>query len=289
MKVCPSVVHASSPISRSIRTLIPSWHFAESTPMQNHHPMTSVPSIPLGGLARGVWTAGGAIGFVVLVMGSTMLATTVAQLAYGAWLDTLDPIDASDFPTANGPLVVMSLQLAAQLLQLAMIWWLAGLWHSDRRAALGIVPVRLDLSDWAGFIVLLLVVKTVATMIAAGLAPSAAEPETAPYLKLAVMPGVWLLFLVVVTLAGLTEELLFRGVLSRTLETTRLGFWIGAGLASAAFAAMHLQYGVRGQIVIFAVGMTLAWIRARSGSLWPAVVCHAVNNVLALAAMRMLA
>jgi membrane protease YdiL (CAAX protease family) len=87
-------------------------------------------------------------------------------------------------------------------------------------------------------------------------------------------------------MAGLTEELLFRGVLSRTLEGTVIGFWAGAGLASAAFALLHLQYGVDGQIVIFAVGMAFAWIRAWSGSVWPAVAVHALNNALALLIMR---
>jgi membrane protease YdiL (CAAX protease family) len=75
-------------------------------------------------------------------------------------------------------------------------------------------------------------------------------------------------------------------VLSRTLEGTRLGFWRGAVVSSAAFALLHLQYGAGGQIVIFAIGMTLAWIRSRSGSLWPSIVCHSVNNAAALFVMR---
>jgi membrane protease YdiL (CAAX protease family) len=102
-------------------------------------------------------------------------------------------------------------------------------------------------------------------------------------------PDAWFLILVAVVFAGLTEELLFRGVLSRTLEGTRLGFWGGAALASAAFAMLHMQYGLGGQLVIFAVGMTLAWIRAWSGSVWPAVVCHALNNALAFLALRAVA
>jgi membrane protease YdiL (CAAX protease family) len=47
-----------------------------------------------------------------------------------------------------------------------------------------------------------------------------------------------------------------------------------------------MQYGPAGQFVIFAVGMTLAWIRSWSRSLWPAVVCHSLNNAIALLAMK---
>jgi membrane protease YdiL (CAAX protease family) len=125
-----------------------------------------------------------------------------------------------------------------------------------------------------------------ATAVALGIAPTNFSRELGPFIMLVRHPFAWLLFFVAVVVAGLIEELLFRGVLSRTLEGTWLGFWGGAAIASAAFALLHLQYGPGGQIVVFAIGMTLAWIRSRSGSLWPSIVCHSVNNATALFAMR---
>ena len=256
--------------------------------MFTQHPTTSVPSVPLGsgGGPGGQWTVPGAVGFVALVMASAMLAAFLVQTAYEVWLSSLDPATAEGLPGGTDPIFLIGVQLAGQTLQLVLIWWLAGLWHADRSAALGLAPARLTAGQWLGMVALLFLVKMLATAVATTIAPPQVHRELGPFVDLVKSPNAWLLFLAAVVFAGLTEELLFRGVLSRTLEATRLGFWGGAALASAGFALLHMQYGPGGQLVIFAVGMTLAWIRARSRSLWPAVFCHAVNNAVALLAMK---
>jgi len=256
--------------------------------MPNQSPSTSVPHVPLAGEARGEWSVPGAVAFVVVVMGAAMLAAFLIQNGYELWLASLDPGDAANLPGPVDPVFLISVQLAGQALQLGLIWWLAGRWHSDRAAALGMAPTHLSAGHWIAFVALLIGVKIVATAVAAAFSPPQVHRELGPFADLVQAPSAWLLFLVAVVVAGLTEELLFRGVLSRTLEATRLGFWGGAALASASFALLHMQYGPGGQLVIFAVGMTLAWIRAWSGSVWPAVVCHSLNNAVALLAMRAL-
>jgi membrane protease YdiL (CAAX protease family) len=239
--------------------------------MQTPHPTTSVPSVPLAGRPRaGQWSVSGAVAFVVVVMGSAMLAALAIQVGYEVWRTGLDSRAAADWPSPGDPGFLISVQLAGQGLELLLIWWLTGLWHRDRSAALGLAPPGLTPGQWVGAVMLLFVVKMVVTAVALGIAPKNFHRELGPFAELVNQPRVWLLFLAAVVLAGLTEELLFRGVLSRTLEATRLGFWGGAAVASAAFALLHIQYGRGGQLVIFAVGMTLAWIRARSGRLWPA-------------------
>lgn len=254
--------------------------------MSSPSPITSVPSVPLSRGPSGQWSVWGAIAFVAFVVGAAMLAAAGFQTGYESWRSELDPRDLRHVSSPTDPAFLMSVQIAGQLLQLALIWVLTGFWHNDRSAALGLAAVRLSGRQWLGAVFLLFVVKIVATMIAAGLAPSDPRHDLETFVELVRSPDAWLVFLAAVVLAALTEELLFRGVLSRTFEATRLGFWGGAPLASAAFALLHQQYGSGGQLVIFAVGMTLAWIRARSGSVWPAVVCHAINNALALLAMR---
>jgi hypothetical protein len=79
---------------------------------------------------------------------------------------------------------------------------------------------------------------------------------------------------------ALGEELLFRGFLLRLLATR----WPGARavLGSAAlFGAAHLD-PVHG-VAAFLLGVYLAALVARADSLWPAVLCHVVNNSLAAA------
>ena len=254
--------------------------------MSPEPPTASVPLIPLSRGLDGRWTVTGAIAFVVFVMGSVALAGLAAQQGYVMWRGGIDPGVAESLPGDEARNLFLVLQIAGQLLELALIGWLAAYWHADPRAALNLAPPRLRPSEWLGAVGLLFGMKIVATLVASGIVPANPREEMAPFIELVRTPSGWLMFLAVVVLAGATEELLFRGVLSRTLEATRLGFWGGAAASSAAFAALHMQYGIGGQFVIFAIGITLSWIRMRSGSLWPAIVCHALNNAVALVAMK---
>jgi membrane protease YdiL (CAAX protease family) len=94
------------------------------------------------------------------------------------------------------------------------------------------------------------------------------------------------LALVVVSLGPLVEELLFRGALLSALLRRMHAGWAVA-VSSLLFACVHLPdlgflwYAVPNLALLAAV---LAWLRLRSGSLWPAVVAHGVNNLLAVVA-----
>lgn len=254
--------------------------------MSPEPPTTSVPLIPLSRGIDGRWSVVGAIGFVVTVMGAAMLASFAAQQGYLAWRGGVAPDGAGPLPRGEERQLFLGLQLAGQLLELGLIWWLAARLHRNPMAALDLAPVRLGLNEWVKAVGLLFAVKMLATLFATAIAPSNPRDEMAPFVELVRSGTGWIVFLAVVVIAGATEELLFRGVLSRTLEATQLGFWGGAAASSAAFALLHMQYGPGGQLVIFAIGVTLSWIRARWGSVWPAIVCHALNNAVALAAMK---
>ena len=254
--------------------------------MSPEPPTSSVPLVPLSRGFDGRWTVPGAIAFVVTVMGTAALAGFAGQHGYAAWRAGDDAGVTGAMPAGEQRQLFLVLQIAGQLLELVLIWWLASRWHADPQAALNLAPARLTGKHWLAAIGLLFGMKIVATVVASGVAPANPREELAPFLELVQTNAGWLMFLAVVVLAGATEELLFRGVLSRTLEATQLGFWGGAAVSSAAFAALHMQYGIGGQFVIFTIGMTLSWIRMRSGSLWPAIACHALNNAVALVAMR---
>jgi len=85
--------------------------------------------------------------------------------------------------------------------------------------------------------------------------------------------------LVLVLVPALCEELLVRGAIARGLRP-RLGL-LGAALVSSAYFA--LLHGSLARLPItFALGIVLALATLRSGSLWPAILIHAGNNLAAV-------
>lgn len=90
-----------------------------------------------------------------------------------------------------------------------------------------------------------------------------------------------LLMLGAVVLAAVCEELLFRGLMMRLL--TQGGHWRGAIVATAvAFSVFHLDpVGLLPRTLMGVYFGLLVW---RSGSIFPAILAHGLNNMLALSA-----
>jgi membrane protease YdiL (CAAX protease family) len=98
--------------------------------------------------------------------------------------------------------------------------------------------------------------------------------------------GLLSVLIMAAVVAPIAEELVFRGVIYRWMRI-RWGFPIGVTLSALCFSTLH---GIPWLIpALTAVGMLLALIYERSGSLWPAVVTHglfnAINTVLIYVAL----
>jgi len=89
--------------------------------------------------------------------------------------------------------------------------------------------------------------------------------------------GLALLAGVVITPLG--EEGFFRGVLANGL-LARYGGWVGIPASAAVFAVAHGINPIMS--VAFVVGVLTALLFRWSGSIWPGVVLHGVNNATAL-------
>ncbi|HEY8585368.1 MAG TPA: type II CAAX endopeptidase family protein [Rhodanobacter sp.] len=93
------------------------------------------------------------------------------------------------------------------------------------------------------------------------------------------------LVLVVVCVGPLVEELLFRGLLLSAM----LKHWnttVAVAASSLVFALVHLpglQYQWFAVPNLLLLAVLLAALRLRSGSIWPGVVAHASNNLVAVA------
>ncbi|MGB1252931.1 MAG: lysostaphin resistance A-like protein [Candidatus Promineifilaceae bacterium] len=90
----------------------------------------------------------------------------------------------------------------------------------------------------------------------------------------------------------IVEELLFRGVIFRQLAR-RYPFWQALIGSSALFVVFHwpwwlLSGDVAGMaflsssVSIFVLGLIFAALLKRTGSLWPPVIFHILNNLVAL-------
>jgi membrane protease YdiL (CAAX protease family) len=90
------------------------------------------------------------------------------------------------------------------------------------------------------------------------------------------------LALALVGATPLVEEALFRGLLLPGLAASRLGPVGAIGLTSVAWALMHLQYEPFYLIQAMAIGVTLGWLRLRSGSTLLTVLLHALVNLTSL-------
>ncbi|GAB3451666.1 type II CAAX endopeptidase family protein [Streptomonospora sediminis] len=144
----------------------------------------------------------------------------------------------------------------------------------------GAFSVRRTTWRWMGIGVLgglvALVVKAAVTAAVTAVAGSEANPQGMYYDAAGggVVPLILtMLFLAVLTPIG--EELLFRGVIANAL--LRYGPVIGVLSSSVIFALAHGINLVLPAAIV--VGIIAAELMRRSGSIWPAVVVHFVNNM----------
>lgn len=155
--------------------------------------------------------------------------------------------------------------------------WVVGARHGGA-AALGAVPL-----PWASFLGWTL------GLVAAGLLVTAASREVGRRLGLResrllreLLPRTRperAAFAVLSVAAGVGEELAYRGYVIPVLGTL-VGAPAAAVVSSLVFGVLHVYQGVLGMARTAVLGGVLAWGFLASGSLWPAVVAHAILDVL---------
>lgn len=86
--------------------------------------------------------------------------------------------------------------------------------------------------------------------------------------------------ILVIAVAPLVEEFFFRGFVYASFRN-RLGVWGGALASGLVFGAIHLKLEFLVPLAI--LGAILALLYEKTGSIWPCVLMHALNNALAFA------
>lgn len=85
-------------------------------------------------------------------------------------------------------------------------------------------------------------------------------------------------FLVIVVLAPIVEEIVFRGYLYGSLRP-RMPWWVAGLITSVLFGLVHGQINVG--VDTFILSMVLCYLRERTGAIWSGIFVHSLKNALA--------
>lgn len=252
------------------------------------------PELPPSNKIRlpGVWMAIGLIVLYFVLQFGTALVMAVLFGFFEGMTHAGDPnVSALVQQTLQQPairtiLVIVSLSVAAACIMLLVYRKWPPLWRRTQPPGWGFILPRQP-----AFFIVAILAGLVAPMFGGFMTQWFAHghkvTQDIQQLGSQTPPGLRIgLVVLVVTLGPVVEELLFRGVLLSAL-LQRWSVWPAVLLTSALFALAHLSgLGFHWYAVpqLFLLALLLAWLRLHSGSIWPAVVAHGTNNLLAVAA-----
>lgn len=87
--------------------------------------------------------------------------------------------------------------------------------------------------------------------------------------------------LAIVVLAPVAEEIFFRGFFFAGLRQ-RWSLWPSALLSGAVFGLVHAPTGPTAAIPLAGLGVGLAWLYNKTGSIYPSMLAHFLNNAIAI-------
>jgi beta-phosphoglucomutase len=231
------------------------------------------------GGVRGPWGFWVTLGMSLLIVGGVVLVELALGVVLAVVLASVDRLDrleelvseTSGFLWAVGTLVATPVVVGMVVL---FAWARRGM---SVRDYLGLRRVhRGRLIRWC---LALLTFAVLADLTAIWLGrPVVPEVMLEAYRSAGWTPLLWV---AVVVCAPIGEELFFRGFLFKGWMHSALGGWGTVAMTSLIWAVIHQQYDLHGMGIIFAVGLLLGYSRLRSGSIHPAIVMHALMNLLA--------
>ena len=184
--------------------------------------------------------------------------------------------------SATGSQAAIPLVIASEAGLLALAWWFGPRASGGGLASLGFRVVSARHLLGYGLIALLGSIAFTAFYLALmqqigwdWLAPPPL-PETFEWRE-----AVPLAVLALVVVGPLAEEVYFRGFMFAGLAR-KWGVPAGAVGSALVFAVLHGEVALLAPA--FASGLLFAWVYRTSGSLWPSVLAHTVQNGLALGA-----
>ena len=215
------------------------------------------------------WTAVDAVMGVALVVGLLFLGAIPVYLIAG---------DSGLDATIGSQVVTEGAFLGAAL-------FLAGR-DTSLAAAFEALGMRRPRRPWIGTMLLALLMYLAFAATFASLVTDPEQVDVADELGFdqSTLGAISAAFLIVLV-APVAEEVFFRGFFFGGLRT-RLPFVFAALLSGVFFGAIHLTTGnIAVGVQLSVLGIVLAYLYERSGSLWSPIALHAINNALAFAVL----
>lgn len=209
-------------------------------------------------------------------LGWALLAVIVAQFVSLVALAAYRP-DLSIADSKNDGILIILTTVVATPIQIGMLMLAARLggWRAEDYFALRL-PRRADVVVGVGALVLVIAVfDLMLALTGRDLVP----PFQVEVYRTAQQAG-WLtwLWLTIVVIGPIGEEIVFRGFLFRGWARDGRSVYPAILATAAAWALLHVQYDWLGIVQIFAIGLLLGWLRWVSGSTILVILIHALAN-----------
>lgn len=217
----------------------------------------------------------GVAAFGAAIAGGIVVSTVVGLVAVAAGAD--DPAEGSESLTT----IVLTGLIDAVLIGAAIVF--ASMTQPPRPWHFGLRRTRFwPAVGWAGLGLVAFVVFVI--VYGAFVRPDAEQTVTE---DLGLREGMATLVLggvLVVLVAPVAEEVFFRGFFYRSLRSS-LGVWSAAAVTGAVFGLIHVNPTSLDTIQLVPVlgflGFVFCLVYERTGSLYPVIAMHSLNNMLA--------
>lgn len=210
------------------------------------------------------------------------VASTVASVAFLVWqysgdLSRLGKLHEDGSALALAIIVHAPVQIAMLALAARLARWPVGKYFGlirprGRDVAIGI----------AWFAVLQLVLIGFAYLLGKDSSTQPLEHLIDIYKSARAAGDLVLLWLAIVVIAPLSEEIMFRGFLHRGWVRSRFGGFIAVIVICLLWSATHIQYNWFGLSHVFIIGLWLGFMRRTSGSTTLSFLLHGFNNLYAM-------
>jgi len=130
-----------------------------------------------------------------------------------------------------------------------------------------------DIFLWVGLFVVWVVIEEISFKL---LGMSSAQTWTYS------LPGILIRAFGIILIAPVGEELLFRGLLFKRINDTKLGVTGAILIPAVIFAFIHVQYDIPVIVFIFIDGIFYGLVRYKTGSVILPILLHCLGNIYAV-------